>query len=73
MALGSVAGVLKSNRAGRAVKIGPPTGEGMDLRLGGFVPAEGKLGFLKIEMTWKEWEELEKDAHYFRAYGKVRP
>jgi hypothetical protein len=55
------------------MKIGPPSGEGKDLRISAFLPTEdGELGILTLEMTWKEWDELEKDAHYFRAYGKVR-
>lgn len=54
------------------MKIGPPTGEGKDLRITEFVPSMGGMGVITMELTWKEWNELVKDANYFRAYGKVR-
>lgn len=46
------------------MKIGPPTGEGMDIAI------VGKT--VRFDMNWKQWDELVKDANYFRAYGKVR-
>lgn len=64
------------------MKIGPPTGEGKDLRITIWAPLSGhpddKTGqnpgmIVAAEMTWKEWNELVKDANYFAAYGKVRP
>jgi hypothetical protein len=48
------------------MKIGPSTSD--ELRISHW----DAQGLLIIDMSWDDWDELVKDAEYFRKTGRVR-
>lgn len=51
------------------MRVGPPTEAGQDLQISHW----DTQGTLIINMSWDDWDELVKDADYFRKHGRPRP